>query len=173
MGRFIKAAAFSLFIIGLYTFYSVFVIPPINPGEPPSESAASGEPETVEELLALGEEVYNGKGACALCHTPEGGRAPALDDSALVARTRLSSPGYSGKAADIESYLYESLIEPSAYVVPGYGVSGTEDRVSPMPDVRASSIGLNETEIRAVIAYLQKISGVEITVTPPGAGREE
>ncbi|MBW7957904.1 MAG: hypothetical protein H3C68_08445 [Deltaproteobacteria bacterium] len=173
MGRFIKITAFSLIIIGLYTFYSVFVIPPINPGEPPSESAASGGPATIDELLALGEEVYNGKGACSLCHTKAGGRAPALDDSALVAKARFSSPGYSGKASDIESYLYESLVHPSAYVVPGYGVSGTEDRVSPMPDVRESSIGLNETEIRAVIAFLQSISGVEITVALPGEGREE
>ncbi|WKZ33623.1 MAG: hypothetical protein QY316_04265 [Thermodesulfobacteriota bacterium] len=173
MSRFIKAAAFSLFIIGLYTFYSVFVIPPINPGGPPSESAASDEPATIEEILALGEEVYNGKGACSLCHTKDGGRAPALDDSALVAKARLSTPGYSGKAADIESYLYESLVDPSAYVVPGYGVSGTEDRLSPMPGVRESSIGLNETEILAVIAYLQSISGVEITVALPGEGKGE
>ncbi len=172
MGRFVKTAAFSLFIIGLYTFYSVFVIPPINPGEPPSESAASGEPATIVELLALGEEVYNGKGACALCHTREGGRAPALEGSALVAKARLSSPGYSGKAVDAESYLYESLVDPSAYVVPGYGVSGTDGGVSPMPDVRASSIGLSETEIRAVIAYLQSVSGVEITVALPERRRE-
>lgn len=173
MGRFARAAAFSLFIIGLYTFYSVFVIPPINPGEPPSESAASGGPATIEELLALGEEVYNGKGACSLCHTRDGGRAPALDDSALVAKARFSTPGYSGKAADVESYLYESLVDPSAYVVPGYGVSGTDDRVSPMPGVRESSIGLNDTEIRAVIAYLQSISGAEITVALPGEGAGE
>ena len=54
--------------------------------------------------------------------------------------------------------------------MPGFGTSGSGDMASPMPDVRSRSIGLDETEIKAVIAYLQSVSGVDITVKVEGAG---
>lgn len=170
MNNFLKVAIFSLVIIGVYTLYSVKIIPPIAPEAPPMEEA-TGEPKTTEELVALGEQVYNGKGACALCHSPVAGRAPLLENSAVVAADRIKEQGYSGKAVDAEGYLYESLAEPSAYVVPGFGLAGSNDKVSPMPAVRSSAIGLSATEIKAVVAYLQSLSGVEVTVkadAPPG-----
>lgn len=163
MNNFIKVALFSLFIIGVYTLYSVKIIPPITPEAPPREEAA-GEPETVEELVALGEQVYNGKGACALCHSPVAGRAPLLENSAVVAEDRIKDKAYRGKAATAEEYLFESLENPSAFVVPGFGAPGTSDTVSPMPAVIESAIGLNRTEIKAVVAYLQHLAGVEVTV---------
>lgn len=171
MNNFIKVALFSLFIIGVYTLYSVKIIPPITPEAPPREEAA-GEPETVEELVALGEQVYNGKGACALCHSPVAGRAPLLENSAVVAMDRIKEKGYRGRAATAEEYLFESLEDPSAFVVPGFGAPGTNDTVSPMPAVAESAIGLNRTEIKAVVAYLQQLSGVEVTVRPGDGGEE-
>jgi len=54
--------------------------------------------------------------------------------------------------------------------VPGFGLAGTNDTVSPMPAVQASAIGLSEIEIKAVVAYLQHLSGVEVTVKPEGDG---
>lgn len=171
MNNFIKVALFSLFIIGVYTLYSVKIIPPITPEAPPREEAA-GEPETVEELVALGEQVYNGKGACALCHSPVAGRAPLLENSAVVAMDRIKDKGYRGRAATAEEYLFESLEDPSAFVVPGFGAPGTNDTVSPMPAVAESAIGLNRTEIKAVVAYLQQLSGVEVTVRPGDGGEE-
>jgi mono/diheme cytochrome c family protein len=169
MSNFLKVALFSLFIIGIYTLYSVKIIPPITPEAPPKEEASS-EPVTVDELIALGEQVYNGKGACALCHSPVAGRAPLLENVAVLAEDRIKEKDYKGKAVNAEGYLYESLAEPSAYVVPGFGLAGTNDKVSPMPAVQASAIGLSETEIRAVVAYLQHLSGVEVTVKPEGDG---
>ena len=65
-----------------------------------------------------------------------------------------------------EEFLYDSLVEPSAFVVAGFGVAGTNDTISPMPGAKESAIGLSETEIKAVIAYLQQLSGVEVTVKP-------
>jgi len=56
---------------------------------------------------------------------------------------------------------------PSAFVVAGYGKTGTNDSVSPMPAVDKGSIGLSDVEIGAVIAYLQSIAGVDITVPLP------
>lgn len=167
MNNFLKVALFSLLIIGVYTLYSVKIIPPITPEEPPREEV-TGKPKTVEELVALGEQVYNGKGACSLCHSPVAGRAPLLENAAVVAADRIKEKGYNGKAVDAEGYLFESLSDPSAYVVPGFGLAGTNDKVSPMPAVQASAIGLSETEIKAVVAYLQQLAGVEVTVKPEG-----
>jgi nitric oxide reductase subunit C len=172
MNNFIKVALFSLFIIGVYTLYSVKIIPPITPEEPPKEEA-SGQPATVEELVALGEQVYNGKGACALCHSPVAGRAPLLENAAVIAEDRIKERGYKGKAASAEEYLFESLVDPSAYVVPGFGAAGTKDTVSPMPAVVESAIGLNRTEIEAVVAYLQQLAGVEVTIEVEGLKTEE
>lgn len=165
MNNFLKVALFSLLIIGVYTLYSVKIIPPITPEEPPREEVTDN-PKTVEELVALGEQVYNGKGACALCHSPVAGRAPLLENAAVIAADRIKDKYYKGKAVDAEGYLYESLAEPSAYVVPGFGLAGTNDTKSPMPAVQASAIGLSEVEIKAVVAYLQHLAGVEVTVKP-------
>jgi nitric oxide reductase subunit C len=167
MNNFLKVALFSLFIIGVYTVYSVKIIPPITPEAPPKEESIMV-PATVEELAALGEQVYNGKGACALCHSPVGGRAPLLENAAVIAENRIKEKGYKGKAKSAEEYLFESMVAPSAFVVPGFGVAGTNDTVSPMPGVKESAIGLSETEIKAVIAYLQQLAGVDITVRPEG-----
>lgn len=172
MNNFLKVVIFSLVIIGVYTLYSVKIIPPIEPEAPPREEVTD-EPKTVEELVALGEQVYNGKGACALCHSPVAGRAPLLENAAVVAADRIKEKGYAGKAVDAEGYLFESLADPSAYVVPGFGLAGSNDRVSPMPAVQASAIGLNETEIKAVVAYLQSLSGVEVTVKVDGDAEDE
>lgn len=60
------------------------------------------------------------------------------------------------------------MVSPSAYVVPGFGVTGSNDKVSPMPDVRAGEIGLSEVEIDSVIAYFQSAGGFEVTVGPAG-----
>jgi mono/diheme cytochrome c family protein len=59
------------------------------------------------------------------------------------------------------------LTKPSAFVVAGFGKSGTNDTESPMPDVTGGGIGLNEAELAAVIAYLQDSGGAEVTVAIP------
>ena len=64
------------------------------------------------------------------------------------------------------------MIDPSAYVVAGFGKKGTNDTVSPMPDVSKGSVGFSDAEIKAVIAYLQDLGGLEVTVKIP-AGTEK
>ncbi len=83
------------------------------------------------------------------------------------AADRLKDPRYKGKAKDIAGYIDESMRTPSAYVVSGFGVTGTNDTVSPMPDVTTGAIGLKEVEVKAVIAYLEQLGGAEITVEIP------
>ncbi len=174
MGNFIKVVVFSLVVIGFYVLFSVKYIPPITPAPPPKEEALDLAEMTIDDFVALGQKIYEGKGTCTLCHNPVLKRAPLLDRVAVIAQERLKDERYRGEAKTPEEYLYESLVKPSAYVVKGYGVTGTNDTVSPMPDVSKGAIGLNEVELWAVVAYLQKLAGMEVTVEiPKGEVAEE
>jgi len=167
MKNFLKVAAFSLIIIFLFAGFANFGVPRIEPAPPPTEEKVDLSSLTMDQFLALGEKIYKGKGTCTLCHNALGGRAPLLEKSAAVAEKRLKDPRYKGEATDIEGYLFESLVKPSAFVVAGFGKKGTNDEVSPMPDASTGSIGLNEVELAAVTAYLQDLGGVEVTVEIP------
>ncbi len=174
MNNFFKVVAFSLFTIGFFAGFSYFGIPQIEPAPPPEEEVLDLAAMTMDEFIALGERIVDGKGTCTLCHNPVGGRAPPLDQASVMVAERLADERYRGAATDVESFLYESMVEPSAYVVAGFGKAGSNDTVSPMPNVRTGGIGLTEPEIAAVIAYLQDLNGLEVTVDiPTEAGEEE
>ncbi|MBI5643418.1 MAG: hypothetical protein HY954_08090 [Deltaproteobacteria bacterium] len=173
MNNLLKIAAFSLAVIAVYTLFSVKYVPDMKPEAPPKDEAIDLSSMGLEGFTALGEKVYNGKGACTLCHNPVGGRAPLIEDIAAVAAERLKDPKYKGAAKDTEGYIRESMINPSAYVVAGFGAAGTDDTVSPMPDVTSGAIGLSELEVNAVIAYLQKKAGVEPTAMKAPAEAKE
>jgi mono/diheme cytochrome c family protein len=167
MRTFLGVVAFSLLVIALFAGYSSFGIPQIKPAPPPVEEKLDLGAMTMEQFVALGERIYEGKGTCTLCHNPVGGRAPLLDQTAAVVEERLADARYQGQASDVEGYLYESLDQPSAFVVAGFGKAGTNDTVSPMPNILTGRIGLTEPEARAVVAYLQDLSGAEVTVEIP------
>ncbi len=173
MRVFLSVVAFSLLTIGFFAGYSSFGIPQIEPAPPPKEEKLDLGAMTMEQFIALGERIFNGRGTCTLCHTAVGGRAPLLDQAAIVAEERLGDERYQGKASDAEGYLHESMVEPSAYVVAGFGKTGSNDTVSPMLNVMTGRIGLSETEVQAVVAFLQDLSGVEVTVEIPTEGSEE
>lgn len=166
MINFLKVAVFSLFVILGFWGFSNFGIPQIKPEPPPVEAKLDLGSMTMEQFVALGGKIYNGKGTCTLCHNAMG-RAPMLDKVAAAAAERLKDPRYKGTAKTVEEYLLESLVKPSAFVVSGFGKSGTNDTESPMPDVTGGGIGLNESELKSVIAYLQDSSGGEVTVEIP------
>ncbi|MCP5001017.1 MAG: c-type cytochrome [Hyphomicrobiales bacterium] len=167
MRQFLAVIVFSLLTIAFFAGFSNFGIPQIEPAPPPKDEVLELGSMTMDGFIALGEKILNGKGTCTLCHNAVGGRAPLLDKAAQVVGKRLSDGRYKGEATDVESYFYESMVKPSVYVVAGFGKKGTNDAVSPMPDVSAGSIGLSDAEIKAVIAHLQNASGVEVTVTIP------
>lgn len=167
MVSFLKMTVFSLAVIAAFALYSNLGIPVIVPAAPPVEEEFDLGAMTMEGFVALGERVVQGKGTCTLCHNPVGGRAPPLENVGAVVKQRLADPRYQGEADDVESYLRESLLEPSAFVVAGFGKAGSGDTVSPMPDASGGSIGLSEAETAAVIAHLQDASGLEITVEIP------
>jgi cytochrome c5 len=163
----LKVTAFSLLTIAFFAGFSNYGIPEINPAPPPTEEKLDLGSMTMDRFIALGEKIFSGKGTCTLCHNAVGGRAPMLDTAAAVAEERMADPRYKGDADSIEAYLYESMIEPSAYVVAGFGKAGTGDTESPMPDASGGSIGLSDAELKAVIAYLQDIGGADVTVEIP------
>lgn len=161
-----RPLAFSIVLI--LAFAAVTYVLPQMRGEAPEDKEVNLGELTVESYAALGQELYDGKGTCALCHNKLG-RAPDLltYDVVKTSLERVAEAGYKGQAKDAEGYLRESLVAPSAYVVRGFGKKGTDDTESPMPAVDQPPIQLSEIEIGAVIAYLQKKDGNPVTVALP------
>lgn len=166
MKNFFKTAFFSLLVISGFWGFANFGIPQIKPAPPPVEEKLDLGAMTMDQFIALGGKIFNGKGTCTLCHNAMG-RAPMLDKVGANAEERMKDARYKGEAKTVQEYLHESLVKPSAYVVAGFGKSGSNDTESPMPDVSGGGIGLKEAELAAVIAYLQDSSGSEVTVEIP------
>lgn len=167
MTQFLKIIGFSLIVIALFATYSNLGIPQIKPAPPPSQEAVDLSSMDMDSFIALGENLFKVKGACTLCHNEVGGRAPMLENISETIPSRLADASYQGTATNIAEYIIESMVEPSIYVVRGFGKLGSNDRESPMPDVRAGSIGFSEAETLAVVAFLQDSNGLEVTVTVP------
>ncbi|MBT7941920.1 MAG: c-type cytochrome [Alphaproteobacteria bacterium] len=172
MRQFLMVVAFTLLTVGLFAGYSNYGIPQIEPAPPPKQEKIDLGAMTMDKFIALGEKIFNGKGTCTLCHNNLG-RAPMLDGAAGLVPKRLTDPRYKGEATNVEEYLIESFIKPSAFVVAGFGKKGTNDSESPMPDVSGGSIRLSDAEIKAVVAYLQDTGGAEVTVKIPTDAPEQ
>jgi putative heme-binding domain-containing protein len=173
MKNFLKVTVFSLLLISMFSRYSNYGIPEIQPAPPPTEEKLDLGSMTMEQFVAVGEKIVNGKGTCTLCHNAVGGRAPLLEKLVTATPERLQDSRYKGEAADLESYILESMLDPSAYVVIGFGKAGSNDTESPMPGVTGGGIDLSEAEISAVIAYLQELGGAEVTVEIPSGTAAE
>ena len=136
-------------VIGFYTLVA-HAIPQLESDVPETLSLGAGA--TPEVLVAAGERIYSGAGGCTACHGL-GTRAPnLLTDHAgqgpIGARCGARRPGM-----DCKAYILESMIEPGAFLVPGFE--------NIMPDMRRQ---LDEAQIWTVIAYMQSLGG-EVTVT--------
>jgi len=130
----------------------------------------------MDGMIALGEGIFKGKGTCTLCHNGMGRAPDTLEmDMAATYPSRLSDPRYKGVSAGkegakaIEAYILESMKDPSAYVVEGFGKKGTNDTESPMPTVDKAPIELTVVEMNAVTAFLQDLAGLDPTVPLPSA----
>ena len=165
MKVFYRYAAFAVMAVVFYTAFVELVAPDVTPSPPPPEEEFVDIGKmTVEEFILIGERVFKGKGSCSLCHKRVRGRAPWLGEIAVTAAKRMEDPRYRGRATNPHEYILESMLDPSAYVVPGYGKKGTADTVSPMPDVSKPPVGLSRFEMEAVAAYIETISGRGATV---------
>lgn len=173
---FVRVMAFSLFVLLIYTAFAN-ILPQVQ-SDPPAEEEIPAGAMNMAGLISYGEKLFSGKGSCTLCHN-DLGRAPDLLKLNLadVFPQRLADERYQGAAKDlegakaVEAYVRESLIDPSAYVVAGFGKKGTDDKVSPMPKADTAPLELNAVQIDALIAFLQDRSGVEPSVPLPSAGQ--
>lgn len=98
---------------------------------------------------------------CAACHTIEGTSAggvtcPDLSAIGRVAEERIASAGYTGTATTAAEYIAESILSPSAYIVPSAdGRVHEAGGVSIMPATTARDAGLdNPAELDRLVAYL-------------------
>lgn len=84
----------------------------------PSGDAAAGE--QLYNQLTLGRTDAPG---CVTCHSPEPDVVrvgPSHAGLATRAAERIESPDYTGAATTAREYLRESILEPNAFVVPGF-----------------------------------------------------
>lgn len=141
------------------------MIPQIE-SRPPEELQLS-EAATPEQLAKAGEQVFYGKGTCALCHSiepSEAARCPQLGAGPLGpaigdrAEERVKEATYKGRAKTGTEYVIESMVDPRAYAVEGFPPI--------MPVINKPPIALNTAELAAVTAYLQSLQGGKVTVTP-------
>lgn len=95
-----------------------------------ASAAASDDP------VAIGQTLFSQPPAvCSACHSVTPGvtmAGPSLAGVGLRADSILSSGNYTGSAEDAEAYLRESIMQPSAHLIPGEIYSG--DGRSFMPD---------------------------------------
>jgi len=91
---------------------------------------------------------------CAACHTIPGIlAAKGQEGPRLILGTnglkRLKDPNYHGKATTVHEYIMESILQPEAYVVPGY-----PDRVMPRWYGRKLSAGA----LDKIVSYLERVT---------------
>jgi len=154
----VRVALFALVVMGVYTYFANS-IPQIE-SRPPQELSLEGGNVTPAQLVRAGQEIFRTKGTCEVCHRVGQAGARAPDLAGIGARAAQRKPGMSAK-----QYLIESLLQPNAYVVEGYPPI--------MPAVDRPPIGLNRSEVWAVVAYLQSLGGtVDVTLNdiPPTVG---
>ena len=90
---------------------------------------------------------------CAVCHTipgiePAKGRQGPKLVLGINGPTRLADPNYQGTAESVREYIQESILNPGAYIVPGY-----TDRVMP----RWYGKRLNARALDRIANYLEKL----------------
>ena len=110
---------------------------------------ASSDPRAVGENL-----FHTVTPACNACHSTRAGAdmaGPSLAGLGARAAEVVASPGYDGAADDIAGYIRESILDPSAHLVPGAMFSA--NGVSFMPNTYEQTLTAEEVDYLA--AYLE------------------
>lgn len=148
-GTLFKVGAVVIGTVGFYTLIAN-TIPQLE-SDVPAELDLTGTV-TAEQLVAVGEDLYQGAGGCAACHGG-GVRAPVLvsdyqGQGPIGQRCAERMPG-----RDCKTYLYDKLMDPSISLVEGYA-----------PIMPAAGRTLSQPQIWALVAFLQNAGG-EVTVS--------
>jgi len=149
--RFLRVVAFVAMVLGGFALVALS-IPQMASMPPAVEKFDVASIKDKKELASIGQKIFFGKGQCALCHTigTGEGRCPDLK-------------GIGSKLT--RDFMYESLTQPQAYVYMDYQHVGPPKFFpAKMPYINKKPIELNKNEILAVIAFLQNMSGEEVTV---------
>jgi len=151
MKTFLKVFAFNVVVIAFF-LYVGNSIPQL--GQPPPKDLVLAADAPAEDFIKAGQDIFYGKGTCALCHEigKKGERCPDLAGVGARAETRIHEERYHGKATTGAEYIVESVMDPTVYVVEGYQPS--------MPPVGRQ---LSDLEVVAVVSFLQSQGG-EVTV---------
>ena len=134
-------------VLGTLALYTLIAnkIPQVQSEVP--QTLTLGANVTPEQLVAAGEKVFNGIGGCTTCHGL-GTRAPNLltDEKGTGSIGARCAKRESGKSC--KQYLYESLDNPTAYVVQGY-----------QPIMPVMTRQLSPPQVWSVIAFLESQGG--------------
>lgn len=171
---FARVMGFSLFILLAFNGFAN-ILPQVQ-GDPPAEEEIDTGSLDMAGMVAFGERLFLGKGTCTLCHNSLG-RAPDLLELDLTKTfpERLADARYEGAAKGkegakaVEEYIVESMLEPSKFVVAGFGKKGSNDTISQMPKINAAPVSLSQVEMNAITAFLQDKAGFTPTVALPSA----
>src|SRR2546423_13752430 len=147
----LKVVGIVLATLALYTLIAN-KIPQVQSEVP--QTLTLGANVTAEQLVAAGEKVFNGIGGCTTCHGL-GTRAPNLltDEKGTGPIGARCGKREAGKSC--KQYLYESLDNPTAFVVPGY-----------QPIMPVMTRQLSPAQVWSVIAFLESQSGtVDVTAS--------
>ncbi len=149
--RFVRVMAFVAIVLGAFSLVALGV-PQMASMPPVVEKFDLAAIKDKRELAGIGQKIFFGTGQCALCHTigSSEGRCPDLK-------------GVGAKLT--REFLYESLTQPQAFTYMDYEhVGPAKGFPAKMPYINKKPIGLNKNEILAVIAFLQNMSGEEVTI---------
>lgn len=144
-----RIVAFVLVVIGIYAWVGQLV--PQFEEHPPAKKVITPQT-TPADLVAIGEELVRVKGGCLVCHKViEVGneRGPDLRKAAAAAAGRKAG-------TDAQAYLIESLVDPNAFLVPGFPKM--------MPSAVKPPANFSMAEVKATVAYLQSLGGAEVTI---------
>lgn len=138
----VKVAGLVLVTTALYTYIGQLVP---QKEVPAPQVVQIAKDVTTAELVEIGGSIFNGKGLCTSCHkSDDAGRGPNLTGVLQRAATQV-------EGLEPLEYIAQSLYEPSAFVVPG--------REDAMDALNGPPMNLTDPEIRAVMAYLESLSG--------------
>lgn len=99
--------------------------------------------------MARGIQVYKSQ-YCGVCHELEaagtaGIFGPSHNEIGALAEQRIRNPRYTGSATTAAEYIRESILDPNAHIVDGYGGSR-----HPMP----AFTHLDDTDVDALVQML-------------------
>ncbi len=137
----------------LTTFVYIGFTVPQSIGLPPTrEKLDVAAIKNDKDLARHGQNIFFGKGQCALCHTlgAEGGRCPSLQN----AGARLT-----------REFIYESLTQPDVYVKLDFEEVDPIKFPAQMPKINKPPIDLTDQEMLTVISFVQSQGG-KVTVEP-------